>query len=133
VVQDPYLRAHHQILNFLRFCETAIRVHRPKNIRLVTRFDNDLEKDEATGKFATITESLKQYDVQLEVQTNSKLHDREVRLSSGWVVKIGRGFDIYQKPEDWLSIGASDLALRACLETTVDVFQLNRASVAIAA
>jgi ATP-dependent Lon protease len=122
VVEDPYLRAHHQILNFLRFCETAIRIHRPKKIQLVTRFDNDLEKDEAMGKFATITESLKQYDVQLEVQTNSKLHDREVRLSSGWVIKIGRGFDIYQKPDDWLTVGANDLALRPCLETTVDTF-----------
>lgn len=42
VVEAPYLRAHHQILNFLRFCETAIRIHRPKKIQLVTRFDNDL-------------------------------------------------------------------------------------------
>ena len=122
VVEDPYLRAHHQILNFLRFCETAIRIHRPKKIQLVTRFDNDLEKDEAMGKFVTITESLKQYDVHLEVQTNSKLHDREVRLSSGWIIKIGRGFDIYQKPDDWLTVGANDLALRPCLETTVDTF-----------
>jgi len=131
VVEDPYLRAHHQILNFLRFCETAIRIHRPKKIRLVTRFDNDLEKDEAMGKFTTITESLKQYDVQLEVQTSSKLHDREIRLSSGWTVKIGRGFDIYQKPDDWLTVGANDLALRPCLETTVDIFQQKReASVA---
>ncbi len=125
VVEDPYLRAHHQILNFLRFCETAIRVHRPRNIRLMTRFDSDLEKDEAMGKFTTITDSLKQHDVQLQVQTNSKLHDREVRLSSGWVIKVGRGFDIYQKPDDWLTIGASDLALRPCLETTVDIFKLQ--------
>ena len=122
-VEDPYLRAHYQIQNFLRFCETAIRIHKPKTIRLITRFDNELEKDDAMGKIATITESLKQYDVALEVKTNSKLHDREVRLSNGWVVKIGRGFDLYQKPDDWLTIGASDFALRPCLETTVDIFR----------
>lgn len=122
-VEDPYLRAHYQIQNFLRFCETAIRIHKPKTIRLITRFDNELEKDDAMGKIATIIESLKQYDVALEVKTNSKLHDREVRLSNGWVVKIGRGFDLYQKPDDWLTIGASDFALRPCLETTVDIFR----------
>ena len=126
VIEDPYLRAHYQILNFLRFCETVIRIHKPKAIRLITRFDNDLEKDEALGKFATITESLKQHDVLLEVKTNSKLHDREVRLSNGWVVKIGRGFDLYQKPDDWLTVGATDLALRPCLETTVDIFKTTK-------
>jgi ATP-dependent Lon protease len=43
-------------------------------------------------------------------------------LSSGWTVKIGRGFDIYQRPDDWLQVGANDLDLRPCLETTVDIF-----------
>lgn len=126
IVEDPYLRAHYQIQNFLRFCETVIRVHKPKTIRLITRFDNELEKDEAMGKFATIAESLKQHDVVLEVKTNSKLHDREVRISNGWIVKIGRGFDLYQKPDDWLTIGASDFALRPCLETTVDIFKASK-------
>ncbi len=35
--------------------------------------------------------------------------------------KVSRGFDIYQKPDDWLHIGANDLGLRPCLETNVDV------------
>ncbi len=51
------------------------------------------------------------------------IHDREVRLDNGWVVKIGRGFDIYQKPDTWFSVGANDLQYRRCLETTVDVFR----------
>ena len=59
---------------------------------------------------------------ELEVRENARLHDREVRLSSGWTVKIGRGFDFYQRPDDWLQVGANDLDLRPCLETTVDIF-----------
>jgi len=35
--------------------------------------------------------------------------------------KVSRGFDIYQKPDAWLHIGANDLGLRPCLETNVDV------------
>lgn len=122
LIEDPYIRAHHQIVNFLRFCETAVRLAKPKRIVLTTSFDNPGERDEALAKLLTVTESLKQFDVTLDVRENPRLHDRQVRLSNGWVVKIGRGLDIYQRPDDWLEIGANDLDLRPCLETTVDVF-----------
>ena len=125
-VEDPYIRAHHQILNFLRFCETVVRVSQPKKIKLITRFDNDLERDEAMAKLFTIADSLKQMDVRLEIKVQPTLHDRQVRLSNGWTIKIGRGFDLYQRPDDWLSIGANDLDLRPCLETTVDVIKAPR-------
>lgn len=124
VIEDPYIRQQHQIINFLRFCETAVRVGKPKTITLVTWFENQFEKDEAMSKLSTIAESLKQFDVVLEIRENSALHDREIRLNNGWRIKIGRGFDIYQRPDDWLQIGANDLDLRPCLETTVDVFKV---------
>ena len=124
VIEDPYIRQQHQIINFLRFCETAVRIGKPKKIILVTCFENQLEKDEAMSKLFTIAESLKQFDVVLETKENSALHDREIRLSNGWKIKIGRGFDIYQRPDDWLQIGANDLDLRPCLETMVDIFNV---------
>ena len=123
VIEDPYIRQQHQIINFLRFCETAVRIGKPKKIILVTRFDNQLEKDEAMAKLLTIADSLKQFDVVLEIKENEQLHDREIRLSNGWKIKIGRGFDIYQRPDDWLQVGANDLDLRPCLETNVDVIR----------
>jgi ATP-dependent Lon protease len=120
-IEDPYIRQHHQIINFLRFCETAVRIAKPKKITLITRFDNQLEKDEAMAKLFTVADSLKQMDVELQIKESTALHDREVRLSNGWSIKIGRGFDIYQKPDDWLTIGSNDLDLRPCLETNVDI------------
>jgi len=124
IIEDPYIRQQHQIINFLRFCETAVRVAKPKKIILVTRFDNQLEKDEAMAKLFNISDSLKQFDVVLDIKENSAIHDREIRLSNGWQIKIGRGFDIYQRPDDWLQIGANDLDLRPCLETMVDIFKM---------
>ncbi len=120
-VEDAYIRQHHQIVNFLRFCETAVRLGPPKKITLITKFDSKEEEDDAMAKLWTITDSLKLFNVELIISKHPTLHDREVRFSNGWKVKIGRGFDIYQKPEDWLHIGASDLGLRPCLETNVDV------------
>ncbi|MHC9544120.1 MAG: BREX system Lon protease-like protein BrxL [Vulcanimicrobiota bacterium] len=124
VIEDPYIRQPHQISNFLRFCETAVRIGKPKKITLVTCFESQLEKDEAMVKLVTIADSLKQYDVILEIKENEALNDREIRLSNGWKIKIGRGFDIYQRPDDWLQIGANDLDLRPCLETMIDIFHI---------
>jgi ATP-dependent Lon protease len=73
------------------------------------------------AKLWTIADSLKAFNVELVIRKNPNLHDREVRLSNGWTIKIGRGFDIYQRPDDWLHVGANDLGLRPCLETNVDV------------
>jgi ATP-dependent Lon protease len=127
VVEDPYIRHHHQVVNFVRFCEMAVRFGPPKKMILVTKFDTPEEEVEAMTKLATLAESLKIYGVTLLIKKNPAMHDREVRFSNGWKVKIGRGFDIYQKPEDWLAIGANDLDLRPCLETNVDVTRNEQA------
>ena len=68
-------------------------------------------------------QSLLEADVILDVEQNPNLHDREIRIDNGWVVKIGRGLDLYQKPDNWFAIGANDLSLRKCLETKVDIFR----------
>ena len=38
-------------------------------------------------------------DVALEVAVNEYMHDREIRIDNGWIVKIGRGLDFFQKPD----------------------------------
>jgi len=70
-----------------------------------------------------IEASLKEHDITLNCTYSDTIHDRQVMLDNGWVVKIGRGFDIYQKPDNWFSVGSTDLELRPCLETTVDIFK----------
>lgn len=126
LVEDAYIRNQHQILNFLKFCELAVRVAKPKKIKLITKFEDELDKKaEALAKLAIIGESLKAHDVELTIEVKETLHDRHIVLSNGWTVKIGRGFDIYQRPDDWMHIGASDMDLRPCLETSVDIFKTN--------
>jgi len=68
--------------------------------------------------------SLLEVDITLDIQLNPNLHDREIRLDNGWVIKIGRGLDFYQKPGSWYEVGALDLNLRKCLETKVDIFRV---------
>lgn len=122
-IEDPYVRVTHQIQNFVRFCEVVVKIPTIRKITLCTSFDDETDKKELADRLADITQSLLELDVELSVKINDHLHDREIRIDNGWVIKIGRGLDFYQKPDSWYSIGSNDLSLRKCLETKVDIFK----------
>jgi len=122
-IEDPYVRVTHQIQNFVRFCEVVAKIPTIRKITLCTSFDEETDKKELADRLADITQSLLELDVELSVKINDHLHDREIRIDNGWVIKIGRGLDFYQKPDSWYSIGSNDLSLRKCLETKVDIFK----------
>lgn len=125
IIEDPYIRLPHQIQNFVRFCETVLRSGTVKKIDLVTGYDDNTQLAEIHEKLEDLKQSLLELDVILEVKLNPNIHDREIRLDNGWVIKIGRGLDFYQRPTSWFEVGANDLSLRKCLETKVDIYQLE--------
>jgi ATP-dependent Lon protease len=123
VVEDPYIRLQHQISNFVRFCETVMKPGTVRKISLITGHDDKTQLADMAEKLEELKQSLLEADVELEVRLNPNIHDREIRLDNGWVIKIGRGLDFYQKPSSWFEVGAHDLNLRKCLETKVDIFR----------
>lgn len=123
VIEDPYIRLSHQIQNFVRFCETMLRAGTVKKITLVTGHDDKTPLAEMAEKLDELKQSLLEVDVELEVKLNPNIHDREIRLDNGWIIKIGRGLDFYQRPSTWFEVGAHDLNLRKCLETKVDIYR----------
>lgn len=126
LIEDPYIRLNHQVQNFIRFCELGVRTGSVREIKLITGFDDEYQKKELEDRFAMIKDSLTIHGVQFSFSFSGKIHDREIKLDNGWIVKIGRGFDFYQKPENWFSVGANDLDLRPCLETKVDIYRKAR-------
>jgi ATP-dependent Lon protease len=90
---------------------------------LVTGYDDKTQLADIAEKLDELKQSLLEQDVELDVKLNATMHDREIRIDNGWVVKIGRGLDFYQRPSSWFEVGAHDLSLRKCLETKVDVFR----------
>lgn len=123
VIEDPYIRMQHQIQNFVRFCETVLKAGTVKKISLVTGYDDKTQLADIAEKLDELKQSLLELDVELEVKLNPNIHDREIRLDNGWIIKIGRGLDFFQKPGGWFEVGANDLSLRKCLETKVDIFR----------
>ena len=125
VVEDPYIRMPHQIQNFVRFCEVILTSSTIRHIKLITGYDDESQRTDAQNKLGDLQQSLLEQDIILEIEFSVTMHDREIRIANGWVIKIGRGLDFYQKPTSWFELGASDLSLRKCLETKVDIFRIG--------
>ncbi|EYC21930.1 hypothetical protein Y032_0018g3617 [Ancylostoma ceylanicum] len=85
-VQDAYVSAHHQILNFVRFCELV--VSQAPNLRCINLLTG-MEAKNNQGAFNELAQSLEKVNVVLKVDFSPSLHDREIRFNNGWIVKIG--------------------------------------------
>lgn len=127
-LQDPYIKHRHQLANFQRFCELLVRVGDCRKIHLRSHeaFGEDL--DEANATLETLKRSLKDYEIELSWERDNHVHDREIQLNNGWRISLGRGLDIYQKPDSWKAIGASDFNLRPCHETKITFVKDNNAA-----
>ena len=118
-VEDPYIRLPHQVTNFLRFCETCVEAGTVETITLITSYDDEFKKQEVESNLVSIGESLAAHGIKLAFTFNNRIHDRRIELSNHWAITLGRGLDIYQRPDSWMDIGANDLDLRQCQETNI--------------
>ena len=124
-VEDPYIRATHQIQNFIRFCETIVKHATIRKINLITSYDDKTNISEMRDNLEELKQSLLEIDIILDIKIDPNMHDREIRIDNGWIIKIGRGLDFYQKPSSWFEIGVNDLSLRKCLKTNVDIYKAD--------
>ncbi|VDK81003.1 unnamed protein product [Gongylonema pulchrum] len=110
----------------MMFCEFFIeKAPNLRKIRLRTRYNSEAEEH-----LKQLQLSMEKFGVELVVQFDDDLHDREFRhmfifrFDNGWLVKIGRGLSYFQKTESF-SIGKFNTNLRKCLETSVDIFRME--------
>ena len=108
----------------IRFCEAILKQPTIKKIKLITSYGDHSNVQELEERMQDIKQSLLDFDVELDIKVSENIHDREIRIDNGWIVKIGRGLDFFQKPETWFSVGMNDLSLRKCLETKVDIYKV---------
>ncbi|XP_034196240.1 MIT domain-containing protein 1-like isoform X1 [Osmia lignaria lignaria] len=121
-IEDPYIRAFHQCQNLVRLCELAVRkCHALSKISLVTTLDTDDKKNQI-ARLEELKKSLTSHLISFEFKFSDTLHDRQILLSNGWIIKIGRGLDYFKAPDGKFVLGACDLELRPCLETIIDIF-----------
>lgn len=124
VVEDPYIRSFHQCQNFLKFCELAVsNCPNLRSIELITNVGhNPQEAKDSSMWLSSLKNSLQSSGISLSIEIRPTLHDRTIRLSNGWIIKIGRGLDYFKSPESKMALGFFNMDLRKCHETTVDIF-----------
>ncbi|XP_063701314.1 MIT domain-containing protein 1 [Culicoides brevitarsis] len=122
LIDEPYLKEHFQICNLVMFCELALS--KCKNLRYikVTTIKDVRPSSEQNNGFSSLTESLAKKSVTINFDFHENLHDRQVILSNGYIIKIGRGLHYFKPPANKYSIGAFDHNFRECRETNIDIF-----------
>lgn len=122
LVEEPYVKDYYQVCNLLIFCELALsKCRNLKCIKVTTNKDPNANSEQEKN-INLIAESLAKHNVSLYVDYLSILHDRQVLLSNGFIIKIGRGLNYFKPLSNKLSLGAYDYNFRECRETNVDIF-----------
>lgn len=125
-IEDPYIRMFHQCQNLVRLCELAVKkCHALSKIFLITTLDPEDKKNQI-ARLEELKQSLSSHLISFEFNFSDTLHDRQIVLSNGWIIKIGRGLDYFKAPNGKFVLGSCDLELRPCSETTIDVFHKSQ-------
>lgn len=122
LLEEPYLKDFYQLGNLVMFCELAVtNCPNLKCIKVTTNKDQTAGSEQSKH-ISSITESLSKHNVVLYMDYTNNLHDRQVLLSNGFVIKIGRGLNYFKPLSSKLSLGAYNFNFRECRETNVDIF-----------
>lgn len=122
LIDEPYLKDYYQLCNLLMFCELAVTNCRNLKCIKVTTNKDPSSNSEQVKNINAIAESLAKQNVCLYVDFTTSLHDRQVLLSNGYVIKIGRGLNYFKPLPAKLSLGTYNFNFRECRETNVDIF-----------
>lgn len=115
ILEDPYLAKPHQAGNLLRFAELCVRLGSVKVFKVVTTD----RTDDGEARIESIRRSLERHGIDMRIDIDRSFHDRLIATDTGWKISLGRGLDIYKRPQSFLDVGATDFALRPCHKTTI--------------
>lgn len=118
-VVDPYIRYDYQIHNFINFCECVAPPEGVLKLELTTSAGSPEAEVELSLKFEEVQSSLEQDRVAMSYNFDSSLHDRWIEADTGWRIILGRGLDIFKKPEGRFTLGFVDQSRRECKSTTI--------------
>ena len=123
-VYDPYIRIQYQIFNFMSFCEILEPQDNPLLLDLVTGYD-PYNEEELKEKLEELQKGLKQDQIEFQYSFDNSLHDRWIEADTGWKIILGRGLDIFQKPDDKFTLGFFDQTKRKCKAFNVTYMSKN--------
>ena len=117
-VFDPYIRLQYQVFNLMSFCEILDAQDKVIKVSLVTSTDQ-YHEDEITTTLTELQKGLSRDNIEFDFTFDSTQHDRWIETDTGWRIILGRGLDIFQKPDDKFTLGFMDRNKRKCKATSI--------------
>lgn len=99
---DPYIRLPYQMKHLLEFC---LMLAKQKNaddeisIKVITWNEPDEMLKITSENLEEISDSVFDLGIKLSWDFNPNQHDRYIETDNGWKIILGRGLDIFLKPE----------------------------------
>jgi ATP-dependent Lon protease len=117
---DPFIRLSYQIDNFLAFCK-LLPTFEISKLHLITsaNSDDDEQRKKNTIKFEEIKVVLFKKRIDFIYEFSETIHDRYIETDNGWKITLGRGIDIFQRPESWYDLDRDDFTKRKCRATII--------------
>jgi ATP-dependent Lon protease len=130
-VIDPYIRAFHQVRNFMELLETIINLKAPEDevaVHLVTTED-DYNLEQQRNNLNRLSEAAVGTGVVFswEFDSTGTIHARSIVPDSGWKISLDRGLDIFQPFEfrDSFAFANKLQQYRACKAFEVTFIKLD--------
>src|SRR5690606_39138782 len=99
-IQDPYIRLPHQFKNLLEFCVMLANDKNYEdeiNLMVVTWNDSNF-MDQSNEYFEELVPCVKELGIHLSFRFE-KHHDRFIEADNGYKIILGRGLDIFERPQ----------------------------------
>lgn len=119
-VTDPYIRAFHQIRNFMELVETIVKLKPDEEeltLHLITTI-NELKGEQQSEYFERIKESCITAGIEFtwEFDSTGTIHARSIITDTGWKILLDRGLDIFQHYDlnDFFSLSNRLQQFRGC-------------------
>ncbi len=116
---DPYIRLDYQIYNLMSFIELLDPEADGIKFQLITSTDSPEEEVELSSKLDQVQEGANAKKIQFTYAFDGTKHDRMIETDTGWRITLGRGLDIFYRPEGRFSLGFIDQTQRKCKATSI--------------
>lgn len=124
VIQDPYIRLQNQFKNLLEFCVMLAKNKESEkilNLKVVSWNTKEF-LPQSKQNFEEISASVREIGIELNYCFENH-HDRFIEADNGWKILMGRGLDIFDKPEGRFDAGEVDQLWRKCKACEITFFR----------
>ena len=112
---DPYIRLPYQFKFLLEFCVMLSKLKEEEeeiSLKLITWNDEEHLKQSEESLYE-LSLAVEEIGIQFTYEL-ANVHDRSITTDTGWKIVLGRGLDIYEKPESRFDVGSVDQEKRLC-------------------